>query len=201
MYRGNGPRIVPIIVIILVVVLIVAGLVSVGRLILGGRSTSQTAQTGGDDFRSQMLDTSAGHSVRLTVRGPIVADEDFRSYQITISPTSRDYVLYHGYADVTGVDNSYSNNKAAYEQFVYALDKSNASVVRAGGDSEDLRGACATGNTFKFDVLSGSKVEQTVWTSTCSGSLGTMTASPALMQRLFDAQIPNFTAPFATALQ
>lgn len=201
MYRGNRSRIVPIIVIILVVALLVGGLVSVGRIILGGQTGPTASQTSGNNFHSELLDTSAIRSVRLTVRGPIVADENYQTYQITVSSTTRNYTLNDGYNGSVATTKTYSNSQVAYEQFVYALDKSNASTVNSSGSSQDLRGACATGNTFRFEVLDGDKVDQTVWTSTCTGSRGTMTASPALMQRLFDAQVPNFTAPFTTALQ
>jgi len=38
--------------------------------------------------------------VSLSVRGPIVADEDFRSYEIVISPNMRELSVYEGYKKI-----------------------------------------------------------------------------------------------------
>ena len=85
MYRGNSSRIVPIILVLIVIAIVIAALVSVGRAILGG--ADQAAQTNAG--RDALLDTSVGHRVRMTVGGPIVANEQFHSYQISIDSSTR----------------------------------------------------------------------------------------------------------------
>src|SRR5690606_34333620 len=95
------------------------------RLVFGGNA--DTAQTI-DTSRQDLLNTSVNRSVSMTVRGPIVADEDFRSYQIVISPDSRQFRAFTGYLDVITDSETLPNNTAAYDQFVNALDKANLSV-------------------------------------------------------------------------
>lgn len=197
MYRGSGPRILPIIVIILIIAIVIAALVSVGRLFFTSSDTSDT-QPGEttDSVVAALQNTNDSRGVRWTVRGPIVADEDFRSYQITVSPTERTFVTYAGYLDQVVDVKTYSNNTEAYEQFVYALDKAGVGKTREA-KSEDFRGACATeGFGYKFETLSGETADHTLWTTTCKGSKGTMTASPAQTHALFANQIPDFQPVF-----
>ena len=88
MYRGSNPRIVPIIVTIVIVALVISAVVALGRMMFGGSSSTTTTTT---SVSSSVLDTSSDRSIRWTVRGPIVAYENFRSYQITILARSRSY--------------------------------------------------------------------------------------------------------------
>src|SRR5690606_4524565 len=121
MYKGRSNRIFPIVLVLIVVAIAVAALVSVGRLIFNGAQPADPTQV--DRSRDALLATSTEHSVRMTVRGPIVANENFRSYQITISPTDRNLTTFSGYLDRTIDGKQLGNNLQAYEQFVYALDK------------------------------------------------------------------------------
>lgn len=198
MYRGSGPRIFPIIVVILVVALIIAALVSVGRMLFTGGDGS----TGSGDAATGVVDalrnTSDGRAVRWTVRGPIVADEKFRSYQITVSPSERVFVTYSGYLDQVIDTKTYPNNTAGYEQFVYALDKTGLGKVRNAPD-EDLRGACATnGFAYMFETLSNGTTNNTLWTTSCKGTKGTLTAKVPQVHALFANQIPDFEPIFTT---
>ncbi len=197
MYRGSGPRIFPIIVVILVIALVIAALVSVGRMVFTGGDSSESPS--GESTASvvdALQNINDSRAVRWTVRGPIVADEDFRSYQITISPTERKFITYAGYLDQIVDVKSYSNNTEAYEQFVYALDKANVGATREASD-EDFRGVCATqGFAYKFETLSGDTPDHTLWTTTCKGSKGTMSANATQVHALFVNQIPDFKPVF-----
>lgn len=188
MYRGNSTRIVPIILVLIVVAIVIAALVSVGRAILGG--STQTTQTNAG--RDALLDTSLGHSVQMTVRGPIVANEQFHSFQITIDPSSRTMTTYQGYLEQPINSKAYDNNAKAYEQFVYALDKANLmDGDELTGDKNDTRGICATGLVYEFSVMNADSTVKRLWTSTCKGSPGSLKASVAQVGDLFKAQIPD----------
>lgn len=192
MYKGNSSRIVPIILVLIVVAIAIAALVSVGRAIFGGGSSDQTQVDVGHEA---LVNTSPDHSVRMTVRGPIVADENFRSYQVTVDPTSRSLVTYSGYLDKTIDSKQYDNNQKAYEQFVYALDKAN--MMKGDvlpDDKNDTRGICATGNVYEFEVLENNSTVKRLWTSTCKGSAGSFKASVPQVQNLFLKQIPDSNA-------
>ena len=197
MYRGSGPRILPLIIIVLVVAFVIAALVTVGRMIFNGNK-STTDTTTGTTLVDSVLNQNEGRSVRWTIRGPIVAEENFKSYQITVSPTERTFVTYSGYLDEIIDTKKYSNNKQAYEQFVYALDNANISKTRTATD-EDFRGVCATqGIAYMFETLSSGTADQTIWSTSCKDSKGTMAADPLKVHALFVNQIPDFTSQFNT---
>ena len=153
MYRGSGPRIVPLIVAVLVVAFVIAGLVMVGRMIFSGDKQSNGDKKNGPTLVDSVLNQDESRSVRWTIRGPIVANEKFKSYQITVSPSERTFVTYSGYLDDVIDTKKYSNNKQAYEQFVYALNNANITATHAAKDA-DFRGVCATeGIAYMFEAL------------------------------------------------
>lgn len=198
MYRGSRPRILPILIAIIVIALIIAGLVSIGRLIFfpGNSTDKQSRGEQQTTLRDEVLNTGNDRSVRYTVRGSLVADEKFRSYQIIVSPSERRITEYQGYLDKVTASRSFGNNQTAYDEFVYALDKTNISETREVKDT-DMRGVCATnGRLYVFETFQGSKSTNTIWTSTCSGSPGTMTAKIDQVHALFVNQIPDFAPMF-----
>lgn len=189
MYRGNSSRILPIVVVLIVVALGIAGLVSIGKAIFGGNSATSSQMDAG---QRALLSTDSGSSVRMTVRGPIVATEDFRSYTISIDPTDRNLTTYSGYLNQPLSVNALTNNTAAYEQFVYSLSRANfmKDTVLTGSEN-DTRGICATGDVYTFDVLQNGVVVKELWTSTCQGSPGSFKESVEQVSSLFLSQIPN----------
>ncbi len=195
MYRGSGPRVLPIIIVIIVIALIVAAIVTVVRMASSGSSDSQS-DTKAATLQETVLNTESDRSVRWTVRGPIVADENFRSYQITVTPNSRTFITYSGYLEQVMDTKTYDNNTKAYEEFVYALDKANIGTTRKAKD-EDFRGVCATkGVAYMFETLASSEADNAIWSSSCKDSAGTMAADPLKIQALFVNQIPDFNPLF-----
>ena len=200
MYRGSRPRILPVFVTIVVVVIVIAVAVTLVRSTLQGGTPNDNQQS--DQAQKQTLQMAAvsqdtTRSVRWTVRGPIVADEKFKSYQIVITPTARTYTVYNGYLDKVESQKTYDNNATAYEQFTYALDKANIGVVRGKEDDSDIRGVCATnGIVYKFETVNGATADHTVWGSTCKDSPGTLGADPLKVHALFVNQIPEFKPSF-----
>ncbi|HEY5695835.1 MAG TPA: hypothetical protein VIQ80_03295 [Candidatus Saccharimonadales bacterium] len=178
----------PIILVLIVIAIVIAALVSVGRAVFGGTDQAPQTNTG----RDALLDTSLGHSVQMTVRGPLVSNEQFHSYQITIDPSARTMTTYQGYLDQPIASKTYGNNVKAYEQFVYALDKANyMNGDELTGSKNDTRGICATGLVYEFSVKSGDSTVKHLWTSTCKGSPGSLKASVSQVGDLFRTQIPD----------
>jgi len=189
MYRGNLSRFIPIVLVLIIVAIAIAALVSLGQAIFGGNQGSQTQANVG---RDALLSTDANRSVRMTVRGPLVAEENFHSYQVTIAPASRTMTTYTGYLDQILSTKQLANNLNAYEQFVYALDKANLMQGdELTGDKNDIRGVCATGEVYEFEVLQDNSTVKRLWTSTCKGSPGSFKASVDQVQPLFLNQIPD----------
>jgi hypothetical protein len=187
-YRTS--RILPTILTIVIIVIAVAGLVALARVLFF--SEPSTDQVDVDTSQQQLLNTSDGSSVSMTVRGAIVADENFRSYQIVISPSARQIVTYKGYLDTVIEQRTLPNNVAAYDEFVHALDKANMVVgTPLEGERNDLRGICATGRIFQFSTIQDGTPVEMLWTSTCSGSKGSLRASTEQLAQLFRSQVPE----------
>ena len=197
MYRGSRPRILPIFIAIVTVVVVIAILVTLVRSLLNpNRNTETQQQTPEQSLESKIKNQDSIRSVRWTVRGPIVADEEFKSYRITISPTSRSFVTYSGYLDKVIDKKEYANNSNAYEQFTYALIKANIQAADKK-THDDIRGVCATkGLAYVFETRDGDNTDTNLWTSTCKDSPGTLNADTLKLQALFVNQIPNFKPLF-----
>ncbi len=191
MERSGLSRIIPVILIVIVIVAAVAGLFSVAQTLFFSE-TEQPAVV--DTSRDALTKTDLDRGVRMTVRGSIVGNEDFNSYSITIRPNKRDMTAYVGYLDKSIANKRLGNNTRAYEQFVYALDQAGyMDGTPLTGDANDVRGLCATGQIYTFEVLNGSKSVQELWTSTCKGIRGSFTATRSYIVKLFHLQIPEYT--------
>ena len=189
MYRGNSTRVLPIIIVLIIVAIAIAALVSVGRNIFGGGETTNQPT---DTSRTTLLSTGPEYSVRMTVRGSIVAEESFRSYRVTISPNDRTLTTYAGYLEQPLETKQLSNNVKSYDEFVHALELANmVDGVAFTGDKDDTRGICAKGNLYEFEVLRNGSTVKRLWTSTCRGSAGSLRANATQLQDLFLNQIPD----------
>lgn len=203
MYRSSSSRIVPIILVVVVMVAVVAGLIAVGRYLFGGNNQQrQEQQEQVETARDHLLTLAADRGVRVTVRGPIVGDDRFQTQRITVTPNSRVYTVYRGYLEDIDDQKSYDNNMQAYEEFVYALDK--AEMTRPGRlapeDATDVRGICATGRIYEYEIFGANGALDRRWTSTCSGSPGSFGASVEQVTSLFAAQVPDKTFNFQRRL-
>lgn len=190
MSRYSKNRILPTVLAIVVIIIAIAGLVGLARLLFAGGGSSKQPVV--DVARTALLTTNPGSSVTMNVRGPIVADENFRSFQISVSPDSRDVKTFTGYLDQIIDQETLSNNVAAYTEFVHALDKAKLTTGKQyEGEANDIRGICATGRVTQFIVKKDGEPVQTLWTSTCSGSKGSLRASTEQLSNLFIRQIPS----------
>lgn len=182
-------RVAPLVLIVIITILVIAILVAVGRALLHRPSATEEVV---DTTRQSLLSTDEGHKVQMTVRGPIVANEEFRSYQITITPSSRQFVAYTGYLDKVTKEKKYGNNVPAYEELVYALDRINMlNGVEAEGEANDVRGICSSGQLYEFAILEGDTTVKKLWTTSCKKSKGTLKANPQQVGGLIVKQVPD----------
>lgn len=192
MARYDKKRTIPIIIVIIIVIVAVAALVSLTRAIFFSGTTERGTSSQTDTSEEALLSTAVGRSVRMTVRGPIVADEEFHSYQITAASSRRNLTTYVGYLNAVVSDTSLGNNIPAYEEFVYALNRADfMKGTELTGEKNDTRGICATGTLYKFEVLKDNSPVKKLWTSDCRGSGGSLDANVKQITKLFTAQIPN----------
>lgn len=189
--RNSLSRFVPILLVVVITIVAVAAVIMIGRALFGGNEPDQTdknVNTG----QVALLSTDESRAVRLTVRGPIVANENFRSYSIIISPSSRQMTTYEGYLDKEIGQKKLDNNSKAYTELVYALDKRKMMNGTPLTDQQnDLRGICASGKIYKFETLNDNAVVKSLWTSDCSGSKGSAQANVNEILDMFLKQIPD----------
>jgi hypothetical protein len=191
MVNFKNSRIIPVILVIVIIAIAIAAIISFGRVVFFSGS-NQASVTDVDVSREALLSTTADRSVRMTVRGAIVADESFHSYRIVVTPNTRTLTTFNGYLDTTVDQVSLSNNIPAYEEFVHALDNANLSKgTELSGDKNDIRGICATGLVYQFDIMNSDQTIKNLWTSTCKGSSGSLDANVSQLKNLFTVQIPN----------
>ena len=189
--RNSFSRFVPILLVIVITIVAVAAVIAIGRALFGKNDSGQTDQNV-NTGQVALLSTEEGRAVRLTVRGPIVANENFRSYSVIISPSSRDMTTYEGYLDKEINQKKLDNNVKAYTELVYALDKRKMmNGAQLTEQQNDLRGICASGKVYKFETLKDSSVVKSLWTSDCSGSKGSAQANVNEILDMFLKQIPD----------
>lgn len=192
--RNSLSRFVPILLVIVITVVAVAAVIAIGRSLFGGDTPNPNPNPNQtiDEGKAALLSSDTSHSVKLTVRGPIVADEKFRSYTILVSPTARTMTTYEGYLDTQIGQKQLDNNTKAYEEFVYALDKRKMMEgTPLPGDKNDLRGICASGKVYKFETIKNDSVVKSLWTSDCGGSKGSSKANVNEVLDMFLKQIPD----------
>lgn len=190
--RNSLARFVPILLVIAVTIVAVAIVIAIGRALTGSGSSNQEVVSSVDEGRTALLSTDLSRSVRLTVRGPIVADEKFRSYQITISPDARTMTIYEGYVETAIESIRLDNNARAYEELVHALDfRKMMNGKNLTSEQNDLRGLCANGNIYQFETLINNSVVKSLWTTDCSGSPGSAQANAKEIIQMFMRQIPG----------
>lgn len=192
--RNSISRFIPILLVIIITIVAVAAVIAIGRALFGDGGSPNNSQPNPniEDAKTALLSTDVDRSVRLTVRGPIVANENFRSYSITITPDSREMITYEGYLDNQIDRKRLDNNTKAYTELVYALDKRKMMDGKDLTDEQnDLRGICASGKIYKFETIKNNSVVKSLWTSDCSGSKGSAQANVNEILDMFLKQIPD----------
>lgn len=175
--------------VVVIVILLIAASVSIFRALTGGTESVEETDTTITNTE-ELLNTSIDHSVLMRLRSEIVADENFRTYEVEISPTDRQFTRYKGYLDEQLVYRTYENNTPAYDEFVHALNK--AGLTRGVSDiDDDVRGVCANGILFEFELRTAAEPTARWWTSTCDGSPGTLDADADYLRELFLDQVPR----------
>ena len=84
MQRSNGARLFPLFIILIVVALVIAAIISIGRAVFNSGDTTSDETVVVDRGREALLKVDQARSVSMTVRGPIVAEENFQSYRVTV---------------------------------------------------------------------------------------------------------------------
>jgi hypothetical protein len=189
MDNSGARRVIPIILVLIVIAVVIAVLVSVGQNIFGGGGgTTEEVNQG----KRSLLNTSEDRSVRMIVRGRIVADENYYSYTITVKPTGRTMTTNNGYLNRVVATEDLTNNIPAYEQFVGALDRAGMmNAPELTGEANNTVGICPAGRMATFETLRGTTVVKSLWRTSCPNATGSLKTEYIGLVNLFNAQIPD----------
>lgn len=190
MYKGRS-KLLPIVLVVVFAVIAIIAIVSLGRAFLNRGEDAPVAEEV-NSVKQSLLMSDVDSAVRMTVRGPILADENFNSYQITISPTARDMTTLGGYQNRVIDTKRLSNSTSAYEEFVHALSRVDFANIAEGPEVlSDVRGVCAEGRLYTFDLLQAQSVVRTSWVTSCRNVEGSFRGNAVASRDLFQRQIPD----------
>jgi hypothetical protein len=167
---------------------VVALVVLVFILVIRGFSGSGDKQP---KTESQLSDyTNTTTVMRMTIEGPVVADQNYDEVRITIGRDANTIEIVNGYQDKVISAKTYPNNSDAYGNFLRAIQLLGYTKGDTTGTLDDERGYCASGNRYVYEIVSGASDVQRYWIGTCG--VGTFKGSSAQIRALFRAQIPDY---------
>jgi hypothetical protein len=170
-----------------VVVLIILAVILVFR---GGGEDAPQNQAGEKTLQlSEYADKPA--TAVLTIEGKVVGDEARRAIRISVSRTERVFEVLSGYEENITQRETFTNNEAAYETFIHALDKAGFSRERESA-IQDERGTCPLGKRYIYELQDGSEEVLRRWSTNCSRARGTYGGSASVTREIFENQIPDY---------
>lgn len=150
--------------------------------------------SGGDNTKQQQTPLSdyAGTSsvMQLTVSGPIVGDQQFESYKITVGRDQTTIETRLGYEGTVTDSRTYENNQESYTNFLRALDVAGFAKGDKQSANKDERGMCANGDRYVMQIKNGSSDVQRFWSATCRGQ-GNFKGNSQEVRKLFNTQVPQ----------
>ncbi len=172
---------------------IVGFLITIGLIILvivlivRGSGPSGPPKTPIDLTKYSKTDTT----MQLTIDGAINAEQTHRAVRITVGKAQASAAVIQGYQGTIGSQKAYSNNPAAYVNFLRALQI--AGFTKGSNDAavRDERGFCPNGSRFILEIVSGDQNLQHYWTTSCGGQ-GNFKGNINTVRSLFQNQIPDY---------
>jgi hypothetical protein len=162
--------------VVLVVVLIFRG--------FSGSGKPTTKQTVLSDY------ANTSTLVRLTIDGPVTADQEHDVVRITIGRDGNTLEVLNGYQGALVKSQSYNSNTEAYGNFLRSLQFLGYTKGDPLPANADERGHCPAQNRYIYEIISDSAKVQRYWSDQCGG--GTFKGKPTNVRSLFRAQIPDY---------
>ena len=180
--------IVVIAITIIALILITWGLFTIASNIFRGNGDEQVDIVQVDADRSTVQSTSVA---AYKVTGPIVANEDQRSYTIVVSANNVTMKTFSNFGKTLIAEVSYVNTPIAYESFLSALANADITALRRNASTEftfEDQGVCARGR--KFFVELDTNIFR--WSTSCGNKEGNAGFTMSPVSTLFQRQVPDF---------
>jgi hypothetical protein len=158
-------------------------------LIFGGGNKSKVPTT------SKALTSYAttGSDVSMTVSGPINAESLHQEYRITVDRNNVTFEEIKGYQGNVVKLKTYSNNMAAYDNFLHALARAGFTNGNNSKALSDETALCPLGSRYVFKLSQGGNDLERYWATTCTGTK-TYLGNFNMTTSLFELQVPDFNA-------
>lgn len=178
-----------------IVTVVIIFLMLIGAVVLVSRNRNRSA----DDepkavpVNSVLTDyiTSASE-VRYIQDGKIVGDDQHRAIRISISDDKRELEILQGYDGQVIDRHLFSNDRAAYDVFMYALANAQFIAERKNVKVTDEKGVCPTGRRYIYELRNNDETVKRLWNVSCNTASGTFAGQSSLVRQLFQQQIPDY---------
>lgn len=172
----------------IIIVAVVLGVI-IFRAMFVKEKISDTVDAG----EQALIEIKGESAIRMKVRSKVVSDENFRYYEVTLKPQTREIKVFSGYNGELVATKSYENNWDAYTEVSYGLKRLDMMKGRAFvGDKDDTRGICPSGELVTFEVLDGERVIKKLWRTSCKGEIKSLKGDYKAISQLILTQIPNY---------
>jgi hypothetical protein len=168
------------------VVVIIIGIIAAFSAGKKGSTTTTPTQQSLTDH------TTDGSEVRLTIEGPVNADELHRSTTISVSRDGRAIEADKTYNDVPAASATYQNNQDAFDDFMQALQNAGFTRQASGSTTQSEVGQCPLGQRYIYELVTNDAIALRSWSSTCQLRGEPFAGNAGLVAELFQAQIPDY---------
>lgn len=165
--------------------LIILTIVLIVRSFSGGDNKKQNVPAPLIDYANTSVE------MQYLVDGPINSDSEHKAIRITVGQDTSTLELLQGYNQNVVQSKSYSNNQAAYSEFLRALDIAGYTKGNDDPSLKDERGYCPNGFRYNFNIVDGGDTKQHFWTTSCNNS-GNFKGKPRQIISLFQEQVPDY---------
>lgn len=179
-------------IITVVIVAILAVLLIIGLRPSAKKTTTNTGKSTTTKSKVATANdlSNTDSEFRLTIRGHIVGEQEYRAIRITVSRTTRSIQILNGYEESVERTQTYANTQAAFTTFAKAIDLSGFTRTRTAKQADET-GVCATGYRYIYEIVNGSKQELRSWATSCAAADGTF-AGTSNVRLLFQNQFGDY---------
>ena len=178
-----------------IAILIIIFFIIVGSVVLIGSTNKNSATTKAARLTKLAdYDTKDSANITWTVQGRLLGEDQRRAVRVTVNRNKRTLEVLAGYEERVERTEELSNSPAAFETFVRALDNLGFGKERTVKQADE-RGVCPTGNRFVYRLVDNNSEVMRTWSDSCAsadGPFGGGAAGAQTIQRLFQAQIPDY---------
>lgn len=170
-------------IVIVMVALLIGVVIFVGQQIFGGSSGPRT-QTAAQKLLAK---PTAATEVRMTVRGPITAEEHYYEVNVAINEHSRSWRVHQGHAGHVAINRNLGNSTASFRDMMAVLNNQGFMNSRTTGLS--TAGVCPNGQLIRFQLYDGERQLDDLWMDSCNDE-GTFAGNRSVIQTILN-QLPD----------